>query len=904
MISAAAARDWCGAPTAAAAARRRAARTGAAAPAAAGSPPPPSTSVLHPGVELRRAERSTSTRRCTPTRGTSTCRRRCSSAKIRNDMLRAFLAPAPGDTRDRPRLRQRAHRSSGTRDSGAAQVGHRRQPVLRRARRSSGVDLVLGDLRRLPFADGAFTKALGARRVRAPVARGARRRAARGGARARARRRSCSSTATCGRTRRWPAGCKAVNRARRAGSSAAAWSTCRRSSCASRITSIRWPTSPTSSGRSRPPGSASRASATTRRSSAAFVENILMRHGRALARRAGTPARGGSRPAPTTRRRRARGADARPRRRSRRPAAPPTRRCGLVTWLMKLDVLALRADPVGPVLRAAGEGRRARQAALMRSSTCALDQRVPGTTGGVGPRAPPWPRAWRRSATRSTCSRHAGGGPFPDGRGALARHGAAARAARTCAGCAPARCRGWRARAAARRRHRALPQLRRRGHPARRARPARRAVLEVNAPVVDYPGSPKALARSRCCSSSRCAAGATASAARADLHRHADRRHPAAFVPPDAGRRDRVGRRHRPLPPGRRRRRCRSRATRARAWRCSPAPSARGTARIHLVARDRATLRARGRDDFDARVHRRRPRTGARPQGRRRRPRRRRASPAPCRTTAMPACLAAADIGVAPFDVARASRRCSSRSTGRRSRCSSTWRRAFRWSRPRLARLAAHRRARPRGRALRSAGARRPGRGARRLLGRRGDCAPGWARPRARARCASSAGRPTARRLDDGASRRAALARARDARRRASCSRPTRFPPICGGSGWSTYELARGLRARGHDGDDRAAAPGAARRRADASYDGFTSHELAVAAPAVPFVRNYFKNERLWARSARSPRGDRGASSGADVIHAQHVLTAPCRRCGRRAAGQPGRRARCATTGPSATGPT
>ena len=24
------------------------------------------------------------------------------------------------------------------------------------------------------------------------------------------------------------------------------------------------------------------------------------------------------------------------------------------------------------------------------------------------------------------------------------------------------------------------------------------------------------------------------------------------------------------------------------------------------------------------------------------------------------------------------------------------------------------------------------------------------------------------------------------------------FPPVCGGSGWSTYELARGLRARGH----------------------------------------------------------------------------------------------------------
>ena len=39
------------------------------------------------------------------------------------------------------------------------------------------------------------------------------------------------------------------------------------------------------------------------------------------------------------------------------------------------------------------------------------------------------------------------------------------------------------------------------------------------------------------------------------------------------------------------------------------------------------------------------------------------------------------------------------------------------------------------------------------------------------------------------------------------------FPPVCGGSGWSTYELARGLRARGHDVDDRAAAAGTASGR-------------------------------------------------------------------------------------------
>ena len=76
-----------------------------------------------------------------------------------------------------------------------------------------------------------------------------------------------------------------------------------------------------------------------------------------------------------------------------------------------------------------------------------------------------------------------------------------------CAGC---RCRrrsdrricGWRAPGAiarlargdpARRDHRAVPQLRRRGDPTARAGSAPIAVLEVNAPVVDHPGSSKAL---------------------------------------------------------------------------------------------------------------------------------------------------------------------------------------------------------------------------------------------------------------------------------------------------------------------------------------------------------------------------------------------------------------------------
>ena len=63
------------------------------------------------------------------------------------------------------------------------------------------------------------------------------------------------------------------------------------------------------------------------------------------------------------------------------------------------------------------------------------------------------------------------------------------------------------------------------------------------------------------------------------------------------------------------------------------------------------------------------------------------------------------------------------------------------------------------------------------------------------------------------------------------------FPPNCGGSGWSTFELARGLRTRGH-----VVSVVQPRPRQDADgrrqYDGFEVEEIAATAPPVPFVRN------------------------------------------------------------------
>ncbi len=80
------------------------------------------------------------------------------------------------------------------------------------------------------------------------------------------------------------------------------------------------------------------------------------------------------------------------------------------------------------------------------------------------------------------------------------------------------------------------------------------------------------------------------------------------------------------------------------------------------------------------------------------------------------------------------------------------------------------------------------------------------------------------------------------------------FPPICGGSGWSTYELARGLRTQRTRGYDRATA---ARDSADGVserlYDGFRVIEFGAPAPPVPYLRNYFKNERLYADLTNVP---------------------------------------------------
>ncbi len=98
------------------------------------------------------------------------------------------------------------------------------------------------------------------------------------------------------------------------------------------------------------------------------------------------------------------------------------------------------------------------------------------------------------------------------------------------------------------------------------------------------------------------------------------------------------------------------------------------------------------------------------------------------------------------------------------------------------------------------------------------------------------------------------------------------FPPICGGSGWSTYELARGLRTLGHHVVVVQPKPGHPQGSRERDYEGIRVIEAGFPAPPVPYVRNYFKNERLYpalsdllVQIAQRER--------VELVHGQHVLT-------------------------------
>jgi glycogen synthase len=98
------------------------------------------------------------------------------------------------------------------------------------------------------------------------------------------------------------------------------------------------------------------------------------------------------------------------------------------------------------------------------------------------------------------------------------------------------------------------------------------------------------------------------------------------------------------------------------------------------------------------------------------------------------------------------------------------------------------------------------------------------------------------------------------------------FPPTSGGSGWSTYELARGLRARGHH--IAIVRTYSERDPVPETYDGFTVAGFPAFAPPIPFVRNYVRNERLYKRLS-SYLAEVIHKEKIELVHAQHVLTGP-----------------------------
>lgn len=100
------------------------------------------------------------------------------------------------------------------------------------------------------------------------------------------------------------------------------------------------------------------------------------------------------------------------------------------------------------------------------------------------------------------------------------------------------------------------------------------------------------------------------------------------------------------------------------------------------------------------------------------------------------------------------------------------------------------------------------------------------------------------------------------------------FPPRCGGSGWSTYELARGLRERGHDVRVLKVVAGEEVGERTREYAGFPVLEFHAYAPPIPGLRNYFKNERLYPRLAARIEA-LVKDEGIQVVHGQHVLSAP-----------------------------
>jgi len=100
------------------------------------------------------------------------------------------------------------------------------------------------------------------------------------------------------------------------------------------------------------------------------------------------------------------------------------------------------------------------------------------------------------------------------------------------------------------------------------------------------------------------------------------------------------------------------------------------------------------------------------------------------------------------------------------------------------------------------------------------------------------------------------------------------FPPKSGGSGWSSFYLAKALQERGHNLQVVLPKEGPEFGQATREYEGLPVTEFIYPASKIPFVRNYTRNERLYPRFANWLENFFLRHS-IQVAHGQHYLTIP-----------------------------
>jgi glycosyltransferase involved in cell wall biosynthesis len=98
------------------------------------------------------------------------------------------------------------------------------------------------------------------------------------------------------------------------------------------------------------------------------------------------------------------------------------------------------------------------------------------------------------------------------------------------------------------------------------------------------------------------------------------------------------------------------------------------------------------------------------------------------------------------------------------------------------------------------------------------------------------------------------------------------FPPTCGGSGWSTYYLARALTQKGHD----ITVAQASLTKAgiyEREYEGINVYQFGVDYASVPLYKKFRPKGYLFPHLLKFLE-ETFEKKSIDIIHAQHLLTA------------------------------